>query len=162
MVRHASHQSLLRSTLLLVGAAAAMLPAAARAGGPYQYFAVTPCRVVDTRTPNAVDGGPALVAGQERDFAIRGQCGVPTTATAVTLNVTIVQPNITGPPPWIAVWPSGQPRPTVSTLNFTNADGALANGAIVPVSTNAHDLAVILGASGGTVHVLLDVTGYFE
>jgi len=157
MARHA-----VRSVLLLLGAAAALLPAEAFAGGPYQYFALTPCRVVDTRNANSVDGGPALVAGQGRAFAIRGHCGVPTTAAAVTLNVTVVQPNITGPPPWIAVWPSGQPRPPVSTLNFTNADSALANGAIVPVSTNAQDLAVILGASGGTVHLLLDVTGYFE
>jgi hypothetical protein len=55
---------------------------------------------------------------------------------------------------------SGATRPGVSTINFTQNDPALANGAIVGVSTNASDLSVY--NSGGNVHVILDVTGYFQ
>ncbi len=154
----------LRSSLVvgaMLAVAAAMAPPAAHAGGPFQYFALTPCRVVDTRNPTSVDGGPALTAGQTRNFQIRGNCGVPIGATAVTLNVTITQPALTSNNAWLALWPSGQSLPGVSTINFTNSDGSHANGAIVPLSTNTDDLSVILGG-GGTVHVILDVTGYFQ
>ncbi len=150
--------------LLTVGVAKLVVAtSAAHAGGPYDYYPVTPCRVVDTRNATGTDGGPQLTAGQTRNFAIRGNCGVPSTAAAVALNVTAVSPVFTSGNGWLALWPSGQSLPTVSTINFTTADGALANGAIVPLSTNADDLSVILGAAtGSTVQVVLDVTGYFQ
>jgi hypothetical protein len=48
----------------------------------------------------------------------------------------------------------------VSTINFTSSDPALANGAIVGVSTATTDLSVY--NNFGSVHVILDVTGYFQ
>lgn len=140
-------------------AGTALLPAIAQAqSGPFQYFALTPCRVADTRNPNGVNGGPVVVGnGGARNFRIQGNCGVPTGAAAVTLNVTIAGPSGSG---FLTLWPSGGAQPLVSTINFTTADAALANGAIVPLSTNTDDLSIFYGGSG-TVHVILDVTGYF-
>ncbi len=130
---------------------------AAHAQTALSYFALTPCRVVDTRNPTGVDGGPALGDHGQRDFAMRGNCGIPTTAKAITLNVTITQATTVS---FLTLWPSGQTRPVVSTINFTASDPALANGATVGLSTNAQDLSVY--NSNGTVHVILDVTGYYQ
>jgi hypothetical protein len=139
------------------GAAAALVAPEARAqSGPYQFFALTPCRVVDTRGPTGVNGGPALGTAT-RNFAIRGNCGVPATAKAVSINVTVTSPSIGG---WLTIWPSGIAKPVVSTINFTPQDAALANGAIVGLSTNAADLSV--QNASGAVHVIIDVTGYFQ
>ena len=61
---------------------------------------------------------------------------------------------------FLTVWPSNLSRPVVSMLNFDASDPALANGVIVGVSTNAQDLSVY--NSSGSVHVIIDVTGYFQ
>lgn len=119
--------------------------------GPYSFFAITPCRAVDTR------GSSPLGPGQQRNFAIRGVCGVPATAAAVSVNVTVVSPTTAS---FLTLWPTGTSRPNVSTINFTGNDPSLANGAIVGLGTTTTDLAVF--NSSGSVHVLIDVTGYFQ
>lgn len=130
---------------------------AAAQSGPYQFFAVAPCRVVDTRNPASTNGGPIMGNGGQRDFVVRGTCGIPTSAKAVSVNVTITAAT---QPSFLTLWPSGGARPVVSTINFTPSDPALANGAIVGLSTNTNDLSVF--NSSGNVHVILDVTGYFQ
>jgi hypothetical protein len=93
----------------------------------------------------------------QRDFTVRGNCGIPTTAKAVSLNVTITGATQSS---FLTLWPSGGARPVVSTINFNQNDPALANGAIVGVSTTATDLSVY--NNFGNAHVILDVTGYFQ
>src|SRR5512141_185034 len=82
---------MLSFALAAVALAAALLPApvAAQTAGPYSFYAVTPCRVVDTRCPagpasggcpalDTPNGTPALVGnGTPRNFKMRGNCGVP-------------------------------------------------------------------------------------
>ena len=128
------------------------------ADGPFRFFNVTPCRVLDTRN---VPEGPALSANTTRDFQVQGKCGVPVGAKAATLNVTVVSWTGQG---HLRLFPSGTTLPTISTINFTGtSSAALANGAIVPLSTNANDLSVFtfFQAGTGTTHLVLDVTGYF-
>jgi hypothetical protein len=146
--------------LIFVTLAAAILFTADRAlaqSGPFQYYPLSPCRLVDTRGPASTNGGPAFSTNTTRSFTVRGLCGVPTSAKAVSLNVTITQAS---QPSWLAVWPSGQTRPNVSMINFEPSDPALANGIIVGLSTNAQDLSVY--NNFGSVHVIVDVTGYFQ
>jgi hypothetical protein len=119
--------------------------------GPYSFFAITPCRAVDTR------GTSPLGQGQQRNFAIRGVCGVPTTAAAVSINVSVTGATTAS---FLTVWPTGGARPNVSTINFTAADQSLGNGAIVGLGTTPTDLAVF--NASGNVHVIIDVTGYFQ
>lgn len=155
------------AVLAALGALAlGLAPAPVHADGPFQFHSVTPCRIVDTRNPaNATGGGsgtggPALTNTASRDFPIQGQCGVPVGAKAAVLNVTITQPTQEG---HLTLWPSGTTKPLVSTLNFPAFEPAIANGAIVPLSANANDLSVQPGlAATGTVHLILDVTGYFQ
>ncbi|HSY52611.1 MAG TPA: hypothetical protein VLC46_27675 [Thermoanaerobaculia bacterium] len=124
----------------------------------YSYYALTPCRVVDTRNANGVDGGPILGSFSQRSFTVRGVCGVPTTAKAVSLNLAITGMTAGG---FVTLWPSGLTRPVVSSINFSGTEPALSNGAIVGLSTNAQDLSVYDG-SPSSVHIILDVTGYFQ
>ena len=143
---------------LIAGAALLLLGAApALADGPYRFYGVSPCRLVDTR--NAGEG-PALGANTTRDFQVQGKCGVPVGAKAASLNVTVVGPASRG---HLRVFPSGTALPTISTINFQGGEPALANGAIVPLSTNANDLSVFTFflSGAGTTHLILDVTGYF-
>jgi hypothetical protein len=139
-----------RLALLTVLTAVFAIPALAQSG-PYQYFPLTPCRAVDTRS------GSPFTTATTRSFQIRGVCGVPTTAKAVSLNVTVTQATA---PSWLTVWPSGTTRPIVSMINFEASDPALGNGIIVGVSTNTQDLSVY--NDFGNVHVIIDVTGYFQ
>jgi hypothetical protein len=139
----------------LVAAGFVSRPAEAQTG--LQFFAVTPCRAVDTRS----GFGGIMSASTQRNFTIKGVCGVPGTAKAVSLNVTVVGPTQDG---FVSLWPTGGAFPVVSTVNFNAGEPALANGAIVPLAVATPDLATIYGtASGsGTIHTILDVTGYFQ
>ena len=79
-------------------------------------------------------------------------CGVPATAQAFVFNAAVVPP---GPLGFIAMWPQGQPQPTVATLNAS--DGAITNNmAIVP--TNNGSISVFPSAA---THLVLDLFGYF-
>ena len=135
---------------------------AAQAAGPYQFFSVPPCRIADTRNAVGPTGGPALAAGSPRNFPVTGLCNVPPTAKAAVLNVTLVQPSQDG---FLLIWPYNTAMPVVSTINAAAGEPAIANGAIVPLTTDPNfNISVVYGTGspGGTAHVIFDVTGYFQ
>jgi len=120
-----------------------------------RFIPVAPCRVADTRNPAGPLGGPSLTAASTRSFAIpQGECGIPTTAQAYSLNVTVVPP---GPLSFLTLWPDGQARPLVSTLNDFEGT-VVANAAIVPAGAGG---AVDVYATDPT-DVILDIDGYFD
>lgn len=148
---------------LAVGALSAALGSEALAqAGPYQYYAVTPCRLVDTRNANGPTGGPALSGMTSRSFPVwnTSGCGIPTTAKAVTLNLAVVGPQGSGN---LRLWPYGITMPLVATINFDANEPAIANGAIVPLGTDpTYQISAYL-AIGSTykANIVIDVTGYF-
>jgi hypothetical protein len=148
-----------RFAFLLV-AAILLTVSAASASGPYQFYSVTPCRIVDTRVANM--GAPALVSYSPRSFKITNTpCGIPPEAKAVAFNVTAVSPTLGG---FFTVWPYNTALPGISTINFNAGEAAIANGAIVPLSSDPSlQISVVYGTSvaGGSAHVIFDVTGYF-
>jgi chitinase len=137
-----------------------VLDADATVGAVFQvpgadFYTVTPCRVVDTRDPAL--GGPApLAAGTDSGFAIAGRCGVPPSAKAVAVNITATAATVDG---HLRLYPSGSPRPLTSAVNF-RAGLTRANNAIVGLGSGA--VTVYAGLPSGLVHVVIDVTGYFE
>ena len=147
----------MRTALFLTALTVVFASTALAQSGPFQYYPLTPCRVVDTRGAVSTNGGPVFGTNSTRNFQMRGFCGVPTSAKAVSLNVTVTQAT---QPSYLTVWPSGLTQPVVSMLNFEATDPALANGIIVGVSTNTQDLSVY--NNFGNVHVIIDVTGYFQ
>jgi hypothetical protein len=118
---------------------------------------VTPCRIVDTRQAAGPYGGPALVAGGTRNFGIAGQCGVPPTARSVAVNLAVTQPTSSG---HVAAFPAGGAVPNASSLNFS-AGQTRANNAIIPLGSGGA-ISVNSVLPSGSVHFILDVTGYFE
>src|SRR2546428_129180 len=100
--------------LAMATMALALTLAAADAAGQatgYNFFALAPCRVVDTRGAVGPTGGPKLQANTSRNFPIVGLCGVPTTAAAVAMNITIAEPTDFGD---LRLSPAGQPIPLAS------------------------------------------------
>jgi hypothetical protein len=141
--------------------------AAPAAAQPIQldYVELEPCRVINTRdgsgaSTSDVPAGPRSSPGPF-DVQIKGFCGVPADAVAVTLNVTVVEPTQDGDLRIANL--DADPFPLVSTLNYAGGTAALANGAVVPLKPGLVDDARILFAmiAPGTLHALLDVSGYF-
>ncbi|MFN0165520.1 MAG: hypothetical protein ACKV22_03735 [Bryobacteraceae bacterium] len=125
-------------------------------GGPLRFVAVTPCRVVDTRVGEGKTGPfgpPSLDAGQTREIRVpQGTCGIPSTARAYTVNVTVVPVE---PLSYLSVGPTGQPH-RVSTLN--SMDGRIvANAAIVPAGADGSISVYVTNRTD----VIIDVNGFF-
>jgi hypothetical protein len=109
---------------------------------------------MDTRNAAGPLGGPALEAGKQRVVPILSSaCGLSSTASAYSLNFTVV-PH--GPLGFLTVWPNGTTQPLASTLNALT--GAItANNAIIPSGTNG---AIEVYATDVT-DLVIDVNGYF-
>jgi uncharacterized repeat protein (TIGR01451 family) len=122
--------------------------------GTLQFFPLTPCRVLDTRSANGTFGGPAIAGQTSRSFPIRSSaCSVPATATAYSFNVTVSPHGFLG---FVTAWPTGQTQPNASTLN--SLDGTiLANAAIVPAGTNG----AVSFYANNTTDLIVDINGYF-
>jgi hypothetical protein len=122
------------------------------------FHTVTPCRVVDTR--QAATGGPGLAAGSTRGFLVTGGgCGIPPTAIAVSANLTAVEAGANGN---LALFPGDHVfPPSASTLNF-KAGVTRANNAVVPLASDGTGTIKAKNRSPGSVHLVLDVNGYFQ
>ncbi len=119
-----------------------------------QFIPVTPCRVADTRGGGPF-GGPSMTGDSSRSFAIpQSACGIPATALAYSLNVTVVPQRRLS---YLTLWPTGQSQAMVSTLNSWAGD-VVANAAIVPAGTGG---AVSVYVTDPT-DVILDINGYFD
>jgi hypothetical protein len=115
--------------------------------GGLLLYGVTPCRVVDTRQPS---GSPPVTS---LDVAVGASaCGIPATAQAYILAVTVVPPAPLG---YLTLWPQGQTRPLVSTLNALDA-AVTSNMAIVPTTNGS-----ISVFPSNPTHVIVDIFGYF-
>ena len=123
----------------------------------HDFYAVIPCRIVDTRLSSA------LLSGEIRSFdlsAALSACGVSVTARALSLNLTVIDPSGNGN---VALFPGDAALPSTSSINFAATQNR-ANNAILPLARNG---TATLGArafvaGGGQVHLILDIGGYFE
>ncbi|HEX5719794.1 MAG TPA: VCBS repeat-containing protein [Thermoanaerobaculia bacterium] len=135
------------------------------------FHTLTPCRISDSRQSGFLTyGGPKLVAGEQRTITIhdvpahipswRSACGVPATAKAVALNVTVDLANVAGS---LTLFPAGDGLPATNTISFP-AGRTRANNAVMPLSFDGRgNLTVYVNMPpGGQVHVILDVFGYFR
>ena len=126
-------------------------PAYAAATG---FVGLTPARLLDTRDGT---GAPAAAVGPTGviDLQVTGRGGVPVAGVAaIVLNVTVVSPSANS---YVTVWPSGQPRPVASNLNFVPGQ-TVPNLVITKVGAGGR---VSLFNNAGTVHLVADVSGYY-
>ena len=147
-----SARSLALISLMLSGAGLAQVSPQAK------FYPVTPCRVADTRNPNGAAGGPALGAGTARAFLIASTCGIPVTARAAVTNITVTGATAAGD---LAIFPTGTPSPQGATAITFRAGKTRANNFIARLGTTG-DIAVFTEMPSGSVHLIIDVAGYFE
>ncbi|MBL8211385.1 MAG: BACON domain-containing protein [Bryobacterales bacterium] len=134
-------------------------------GAGLRFVPVAPCRLLDTRTLYAgttwtgLYGPPTLVAGQTRRLPVAGgaHCGIPASAKAFALNVTVdTVENRTGPVDYLTVYPTGQSMPEYWTVRTTTG-GYIANSAIVPAGSDGS----VSIFSSNNVNAVIDINGYF-
>jgi hypothetical protein len=97
-----------------------------------------------------------LFAGQARSWVVKGRCGIPATAKSIAGNLTVTGGTAAGS---IRLVPGGAPPTGTATVDF-RAGRSRANNVVMPLGASGD--VVVDGLVSGTVHVLLDVTGWFE
>jgi hypothetical protein len=127
-------------------------------GSAIQFYPLAPCRIVDTRGPGGPVGGPALAPGPDRIFTLAGACGIPAGASAVSANVTVTGP---GAPGNLAIYRGDGTLPPTSTLNFGPGQ-TRANNATLQLALDGSGTVRVHDGSTGSVHLVLDVNGYFQ
>jgi len=114
--------------------------------GGLSFYTSQPCRALDTR------GASGAFTGEATFNIADSPCAPPSTAQAYALNATAV-PN--GALNYLTLWPDGEGRPTVSTLNAV--DGQItSNMAIVGTSNGSID-----AYASGLTNLILDLYVYF-
>jgi hypothetical protein len=120
------------------------------------FYTLAPCRVLDTRA------GAPLASNAQVVIPVAGaaSCGIPASARAVAVNVTVVSPSTTGN---VALYPGNYPRPPVSTINFAAGQTRANNAILALASDDTGSLAATASVgTNGTVHLIVDVDGYFQ
>ncbi len=123
---------------------------------PTSYYPVTPCRLVDTRGPAGPLGAPALAAFSQRAFTLTGACGVPAGAVALSANVTVTQ---TGGAGSLRFYPGDSVPSSATTISF-GAGATRANNAHLKLAADGS--VGVASDAPGTVHVIVDVSGYYR
>ena len=125
------------------------------------YVSLTPNAVVDTRTKTGLSA--KLTAGTAKTFTVTGRHptiateNVPTTATAVTGILTVINPGAAGR---LYLGPTALAAPTTTDLNFPKAD-TRATSLTVKIGTSGVLALTYTAAAGATTDVTFVVTGYF-
>ena len=122
------------------------------------FYTVPPCRLVDTRLAVGPWTGPALQPQANRVFAVAGMCGVPSTARAISVNVTVVAGASNG---YFALGASDKILPPTAAITFT-ATSVRNNNAVLELSTDRAGGFVVLNGSSSPAQFVLDVNGYFQ
>ena len=117
------------------------------------YVALSPTRVLDTRTGTGLRRGP-ITTSSLHDQIVGRYTGVPADAEAVVMGVVAVAPTANG---HLTVFPTGQSTPTSSTLNFA-AGRTVPNAVVAALGTDGKVRFVV---ATGSVHLVADVSGYF-
>jgi hypothetical protein len=130
-----------------------LAPATIVAPPPGFYTLATPCRLLDTRTQQA---GP-IDAGAVREVAVSG-CSVPSTATSLAINVTVLSSTSSGD---VAVYAVDPPTAANSIVSF-GLGATRANNAIAPISATGTLKIKPNLSTLATTHVVVDVVGYFQ
>lgn len=127
------------------------------------FVPIAPCRLFDTRPgePPNVGKKTPLVEGEANVYSQQvtgsvGNCvGIPGDATAVAMNVTIVNPTAQSN---LRVFPANVSTPTVSNLNWLPGQSPTPNKVDVKLSPGGE---IKLFNFRGSVDVLADVVGYY-
>ncbi|EQD29128.1 hypothetical protein B1A_20867, partial [mine drainage metagenome] len=120
---------------------------------------ISPSRICDTRPGSGEPyAGQTLGPGSTLELVVGGVAGVPDTATAVVLNVTVTDTTASG---YLTVYPAGAPRPVASNLNW-NPGTTLANMVVARIGSSGRvsgSPTVDIYNDSGSTDVVVDVEG---
>ena len=141
---------LLLSSTFVVGSTIGSQSVSAAPVGASSFRGVSPTRVLDTRL------SVKAATGSYNPVLIRGLAGVPNTASAVVLNVTVVNPEGGG---YVTVFPWGDPAlPNTSNVNIQRSGQMVANLVTVRLGGDGRiGLYTSIAAD-----LLVDVFGYYS
>jgi hypothetical protein len=155
---------ILAGVIASVGAGAfgvVQMTSAAPNNSPAALVPITPCRLFDTRPGGDNVGVRSSPIGPGETFVTNvwganGRCAIPTTATAVALNVTFVNPSADSV---LTVFPADAALPQASNLNWVKGQAPTPNAVTVALSATGQ---LAFWNLFGTVDVITDVAGYYE
>jgi trimeric autotransporter adhesin len=122
------------------------------------YRALVPTRLVDTRSVSATvdgqqSGGGPVAGGSVTVVKVVGRANVVGDATAIALNVTVVDPVDAG---FATVYPCGGDPPLASNLNFVPG-GAIPNAVITKIGSSG----TVCVYTSSKTQLIVDVNGYY-
>jgi hypothetical protein len=132
----------------------------------YSYKTLEPTRILDSRkTLGNMSGG--LTANLHRSFQVTGLATVPTSAVAVTGNLTVAYIGSAPTPSanwtkagYVAIGPDPVDVPTTASIYFPARDNR-GTGVTVKLGSGGTLSLVYVGPANAKVSVIFDVTGYF-
>jgi hypothetical protein len=123
------------------------------AASPMPYIPVTPCRQYDSRSTTA------LANNTTQTVTLSGApCGIPTTAVAVAVNITVF--NITGAGSNGVFKVGTVSPPTSAWINYPSYETQRANAGVLS-TTGAAAIFVQVNQGAGSVDFVVDVFGYY-
>ena len=145
-----------------LGGGTMLIAGASNNVGASSFSPVDPIRVLDTRAEGkigALDG-----SGDPRTLQVTGtiateigtQTVVPIGATAVVMNVTVVDGEAADVGGYVTVYPCGT-RPNSSNLNFSQGQ-TIPNAVTTAISTSGHVCFYVYGKA----NLLADIVGYYQ
>ena len=117
-----------------------------------RFHPLEPCRAVDTRS------GTPLADGVPRVVTLLGACQIPAEAKAVCANVTATQSTRGG---LVSVYPADVASTGTSVVHF-GSGRTRASSTMIKLSPDGRARLEASVPTGGTVHVIVDVSGYFD
>ena len=132
----------------------------------YQYQALAPTRICDTRVVSAACATGLIGTNVKRLITVAGHdaipaVGSPTTVVAIVANLTAVTPS-TGT--YLSIYPANLPNPPVVSDVNVAAGATLPNLVVVELDNTADTSAgdLLLYNNVGSVNAIIDVEGWFQ
>ena len=99
-----------------------------------------------------------LAPSLARSFVLAGRCGIPATARAAAVNITVTQG--TSGPGILTLYAGATPLPVASTIEYSAGQTRAANSVVSFGS--AGDIQTKCQQPSGTVQLIIDISGYFQ
>jgi hypothetical protein len=112
----------------------------------------------DAQCNGIVDRGSRLAANGTLAVKVATNNGIPASASAAVLNVTVVNPSADG---FLTVYPRGATKPFTANVNY-RAGQVSGNRVIVPLSVGGATPGDISIFSSAAADVVVDVSGYYS
>ncbi len=136
------------------------------------YIPINPQRLADTRCsttlqpsycssenlPNTNASLTSLAGNTGENVTVTGIDGIPSNATAVVINVTVLNMTSGG---YLSIYPEGTTPFVVSSLNWTKNSGVVTNLVTVPVNTSNGEITFRNGGTSSGVNFVVDIEGYY-